>query len=304
MAEVKGGRNWRRILLDGFLIVSLCGMAVYLIVDAQNKTEKKTEEESEFRDSVTICSNGKEKTPVMDFPMTALDEYVWRKDGAYGYEIVSNEYNQRTGLQTITVNFTSQEWLKDVNWYGLSTGTKVWWHWLTIFVPLKEHKKYNPNLLDTGMLLIDGGDNTNMLEPPTDDDIFVRVTRMMAEQTGSVTAVLKNVPNARVKFEDDLTMDSRREDDLIAYSWMRFINESGANPEMLVLMPMVKAAVLSFNATSDIVSKDNACGPALNRYQCRPGPIDRWVPTGGSKRGWTTWLTAAVDYHRVKGMSH
>ena len=34
--------------------------------------------------------------------MTALDEYVWRKDGAYGYEIVSNEYNVVTGLQTIT----------------------------------------------------------------------------------------------------------------------------------------------------------------------------------------------------------
>ena len=33
----------------------------------------------------------------------------------------------------------------------------------------------------------------------------------------------------------------------------------------------------------------------------RPGPLDRWMPTGGSKRGWTTWLAGAVDYHRVKG---
>jgi hypothetical protein len=59
----------------------------------------------------------------------------------------------------------------------------------------KAHKNYNAGLLDTGFLLIDGGDNTNMAEPPTDEDIFVRLTKAMAEQTGSVTAVLKNIPN-------------------------------------------------------------------------------------------------------------
>ena len=77
------------------------------------------------------------------------------------------------------MNFTSQEWLKDVDWYGLSTGTKIWWHWLTIFVPLESHRHYNPGMLDTGMLLIDGGDNNKMETPPTDSDIFVRATRLM-----------------------------------------------------------------------------------------------------------------------------
>ena len=70
---------------------------------------------------------------------------------------------------------------------------------------------------------------------------------------------------------------------------------------MLLLAPMTKAAVLSFNATSDIVSKETECGPVNGRFKCRDGPLDRWMPTGGSKRGWTTWLAGAVDYHRVKG---
>ena len=40
---------------------------------------------------------------------------------------------------------------------------------------------------------------------------------------------------------------------------------------MLLLAPMTKAAVLSFNATSDIVSKETVCGPRTNRVKCRQG---------------------------------
>ena len=43
-------------------------------------------------------------------------------------------------------------------------------------------------------------------------------------------------------------MESRREDPLIAYTWKRFIDEGATNPEMLVLLPMVKAAVLGFGS--------------------------------------------------------
>ena len=113
-------------------------------------------------------------------------------------------------MQTITVNFTSLQWMKDIDWYGASTGTKVWWHWLIIFVPLKGHKKYNEELLDTGMLLIDGGDNHNMATPPTDSDIFVRLTKMFAQQTGSVTSIIKNIPNQKVHFDGDRKQFSSR----------------------------------------------------------------------------------------------
>ena len=41
---------------------------------------------------------------------------VWL-DGAYD-EIISSEYDLIRGIQTSTVNFTSQEWLKDVDWYN------------------------------------------------------------------------------------------------------------------------------------------------------------------------------------------
>jgi PhoPQ-activated pathogenicity-related protein len=106
-----------------------------------------------------------------------------------------------------------------------------------------------------------------------------------------------------LKFAEDDQRESRSGDSLIGYSWRRFLEEEGKNPEMLVLLPMVKAAVLAMNATSEIVQQKN-CGVLLNRYECRNRPLDRWILTGFSKRGWTAWLAAAVDYRRVKGKNY
>ena len=147
-------------------------------------------EDSPVVDSVTVCSNGKEKQKTdVEFARTALDEYVWRIDGAYNYTVTNSSYDPIRRIQTIKVNFTSQEWLKDVDWHTTTTGTKVWWHWLVIYVPLAGHAKYNEKLLDTAMVLIDGGDNDNMMSEPSDNDIFLRLTKLLAQQTGSVTAV-------------------------------------------------------------------------------------------------------------------
>jgi hypothetical protein len=69
---------------------------------------------------------------------------------------------------------------------------------INVFISVTaSHRNYNKNLLDTAILLIDGGDNGRMTTFPTDDDLFVRYTRLLAEQTGSVTAILKNIPNQR-----------------------------------------------------------------------------------------------------------
>ena len=47
-----------------------------------------------------------------EYERTFLDDYVWKIDGAYNYEIVTNEYSAIDKLQTIVVNYTSQRWLE------------------------------------------------------------------------------------------------------------------------------------------------------------------------------------------------
>ena len=65
---------------------------------------------------MTVCSGGKsaKNLEIPNFVRNALDDYVWRDDGAFKWEIHSSKYDPARKLQTITVNFTSQTWLPDV----------------------------------------------------------------------------------------------------------------------------------------------------------------------------------------------
>ena len=76
-------------------------------------------------------------------------------------------------------------------------------------------------------------------------------------------------------------------DDTPNYTWRQFILNPD-NPEMLIWFPMVKASLRAMDMTTQFV-KDQY-GKSLSK----------WGVSGGSKRGWTAWLTAAVDPERVK----
>ena len=101
--------------------------------------------------------------------------------------------------------------------------------------------------------------------------------------TGSVVSELGQVPNQPLRFLDDPKEEQRTEDSLIAYTWDKFLN--GGDARWLARFPMTKSAVRAMDAISSF------CGSnVVDRVQ-----VKRYVVAGGSKRGWTTWMTAAVD---------
>lgn len=203
-----------------------------------------------------------------------LDEYVYRPDPHYSYHFKTTF--KGPGTTTHVLEMTSQKWMDDT-----ITPNPVWTHQLLVILP--DNVSYN----DTAFMFIGGGNNGD--PDPTLADGDVKRMARIAQHTGSVTAVIRQIPNEPIVFQNDPNHVTRTEDAIIAYTWRKFLNNE-SNSDILLRMPMTKAAVRGMDTIAQYV-KDHT-----------GNIIDKFVVAGMSKRGWTTWTTAAVD-RRVIGMA-
>ena len=190
---------------------------------------------------------------------TALDRYVETPDPAYKYELVNKVTG--SGYTAYVLDMTSQTWRSadEVN-------RTVWKHWVTIIKP--DEVKHSKSLL-----YISGGNN-NSPAPKSADEQVARI----AVATKSIVTELRMVPNQPLIFSDD--KKSRTEDEIIAYTWDKFLR--GGDDNWPLRLPMTKAAVRAMDTVISHCEKEGV-------------KIDGFVVAGGSKRGWTSWTTAAVD---------
>ena len=202
----------------------------------------------------------------------ALKNYVQTPDASYHYSVANTVVTPQFTFYVL--DMTSQTWRSsaDVN-------LPVWRHWLDVYVPASIAST-------TALLSITGGNNTFGTPTSTPDPTMVQLSLL----TGTVVATLHTVPSEPLTFTDETT--SRSEDQIIAYSFDKFMDNQGqpGNDTWPVLVAMVKSAVRAMDTVQDFVPK-----------QVSGAHIDDFLVTGYSKRGWTTWLTAAVD-DRVKAI--
>ena len=198
--------------------------------------------------------------PRFEFNQTALDDYVHSIDGSYEYEVIKRVSDE--GFTTYIVDLTSQTFLtkKDIN------RTK-WKHWLIIVSP--DQIKHT-----TGMLVIGGGDNDGSV-PKEPDQLALEY----AKATNSVVATLGMVPNQPLTFVGETK--PRWEDAIIAYSWDKYLTTG--EERWPLRMAMTKSAVAAMDTIQSVILEEE------------DKEIKKFVVTGASKRGWTTWTTAGVD---------
>jgi len=193
---------------------------------------------------------------------TALEEYVAQPDSHYKWKVVKKIRGPEATVYLIDMK--SQAWRTPSE-----VDRTVWQHWLTVVCP-------DELVCNTGLLLIGGGANDR--PPPKKPD---KPILEIALATHSVVAELGMVPNQPLVFHGD--GQRRSEDDLVAYTWDQFLKTGDAN--WPARNPMVKSAVRAMDTVQALVAREKDAKHA----------VDRFVVAGGSKRGWTTWLTGAVD---------
>src|SRR5436190_9403172 len=194
---------------------------------------------------------------------TALDRYIAKPDPSYAWKLVNTIAGE--GYKGYVLELTSQTWRTEAE-----VDRPVWKHWLTVVKPEKL-------TTSKGLLFIGGGSNRE----PMPTTISARLS-LFAVESHSVVAELGMVPNQPLFFADSKDK-GRSEADRIAYS--RVKQMATKDDEWLVRLAMVKSGVRAMDAVQAFLASE--AGGLVK--------VDQFVVSGGSKRGWTTWLVAAVD---------
>ncbi len=157
--------------------------------------------------------------------------------------------------------------LTSQTWRGI-----VWKHQLFIIRPSTTDKNNSHALL-----FLTGGRWSDELENAPRQERLPREAALfaaLAEQLGSPVAVLLQVPQQPI-------FGGKFEDEIISYTFEKFLRTG--EEDWPLLLPMVKSAVRGMDAAQQFAQKE---------WSHR---LATFTIAGASKRGWTTWLTGAVD---------
>lgn len=205
---------------------------------------------------------------------TSLPDYVFKEDKSFEWKLKKTD--DVNGTKAYTLSLISQTW-HDVKWD----------HDLVVIIPKGSKPQSTMVLWNQG-----GTASANNLA----------FAVLLAEKAGSPVAFLYGVPKQALyvdKASGKLTTTPEDpkdpkvgrlvEDALIAETFVRYLATKDATWPLLY--PMVKSVVRAMDAVQAFAKT----GLKTN--------VQKFVITGASKRGWTSWLTAASGDKRVKAIA-
>lgn len=189
-----------------------------------------------------------------------LADYVAKADASYTW--TKRRGGKLADGDYVELTLTSQ------TWKGI-----VWRHQLFLYKPAR--------VRDTSrtLLLIGGGRWSDSLAQPTNATSSslpneVNLVVAVAAQIQAPVAVLLQVPQQPV-------FGGMVEDEIISYTFEQFLRTEDSSWPLL--LPMVKSVVRAMDAIQAFAKKNWHLD------------VRQFTLTGASKRGWTTWLTSAID---------
>ncbi len=213
-------------------------------------------------------------------PLPNLDRYIAQKDASYAWRIIDRK-DITPQVAYIEMILTSQ------TWHGLD-----WHHRVKIYYPKNAASSSDAFLYITGGNWDDAREKEREANlrrereaPQTQSRPAGRrgprlgldesmIARQIAARLNSPFAILENVPLQPI-------LGNKKEDSAIADTFNRYL-ETGEY-DWPLLLPMAKSAVRAMDALQELARKEWKT------------ELKGFVVGGASKRGWTTWLTAASD---------
>ncbi|MGA2496804.1 MAG: PhoPQ-activated protein PqaA family protein [Tepidisphaeraceae bacterium] len=187
-----------------------------------------------------------------------LAGYVAAKDPTYAWSRIGGS-PANSPVQYDELYMVSQ------TWHGIA-----WKHKLIIVRPAAMEKNTLALLIIGGGSWREGREREN-IDPKSGD---LRMAAMVATSTKMPVAFLQCVPFQPV-------FGGLKEDQIIAHTFDQYLNTG--EEDWPLLLPMAKSAVRAMDTVQEF---------AKNQWQT---DVTKFVVTGASKRGWTTWLTGAAD---------
>ncbi len=190
----------------------------------------------------------------------ALSQYVAAPDECFAW--TKKNSGEAEGCRWAQLHMVSQKW-KDLTWKHV-----VWVILPNTGKPPSEH----------ALLYITGGGwEKNWPEdgaPAINPNDEVKLMAQLARATGCPVCIIKHIPFQPI-------FDGLVEDEIISKTFIEYFESS--DPTWPLLLPMVKSAVRGMDACDQFMQKEHA------------SKLAKFTVFGASKRGWTTWLTSAVE---------
>ena len=195
-------------------------------------------------------------------PALALKHYINNDDKSFAWEVRDSLRSENTTAYRLRMQ--SQTW-REFEWI----------HELVIIVPDKLTN-------DEALIHISGGSANEKTGEPNYhkwSDKLIGFMSGIASRSEAVTAILWQVPRQPL-------YGGKYEDELVSYTFHNYQNDK--DQTWPLLFPMTKSVIRAMDAIEEFSDSRKLAVKA-----------ERFVTNGISKRGWTTWLTAASEDKRV-----